>query len=107
MGEVAERSEVGGGTHFSWKSGYFAYLLRKQADSPRPCGAPPLINAGGQDFEFFDSLRAAPLGSALFAACRRWLHLSAIFREKVLSFRRDSVIMNLYNQNSGDEFYER
>ena len=31
----------------------------------------------------------------------------SIFREKVLRFLGDSAIMNLYNQNSGDEFYER
>jgi len=42
MGEVAERSEVGGGLPaFRRKAGIFAYLQSKYADSPLACGHPP------------------------------------------------------------------
>ena len=47
MGEVAEQSEVGGGTYFSWKSRFSEYLRSKYSDSPRPSGT-PLINEGGK-----------------------------------------------------------
>ena len=56
MGEVAERSEVGGGFTFHRKVGHPEYLLRKYSDSPRPSGT-PLINAGGKRW-FLDGSNA-------------------------------------------------
>ena len=41
MGEVAERSEVGGGSHFAQKMGFLEYFLRNDLDSPPPFGRPP------------------------------------------------------------------
>ena len=65
MGEVAERNEVGGGSHFSQKSGNFRIFAVQIFWLPPAFGHPP-HKCGGQDRRFFDKLKHA---SATAEAC--------------------------------------
>ena len=54
----ARSRRVGGGLPvFHRKTGFSEYLRCKYSDSPRPSGT-PLINAGGKEIAFLDSLTA-------------------------------------------------
>ena len=72
MGEVARwiRAKPGaagseGVPTFHRKVGISEYLLCKYSDSPRPSGT-PLINAGGQDWGFFDRLKGPSVSDGPF-----------------------------------------
>ena len=74
MGEVAERSEVGGGTHFfsgKWvfQNICFANILAPSA----PAGHPPLINEGGK---FWGSLT---VWNHIKNACRKFCGRHFVF----------------------------
>ena len=46
-GKARSHRDGGGLPVFHRKTGFYAYLQRKYADSPRPSGT-PLVNAGGK-----------------------------------------------------------